>query len=124
MSALLEFLSRNSIEQCEPLPLVHTSAAYFLKQILREKKLSATPCSVFKGEDLLYFFVGRPAYKKEIELEARYWELPCCFILEYEVIGARHIYPFDTGAFVNGLYPNFVSLADLREYNVSTDILA
>ncbi len=121
MSLLLDFLSRNTIDQDKPLPLVHTCEAILLKKILREKALRTSKCNVFKGEDLLYFFVGRPAYKKESVLEPHYWELPTCVICEYNITGAKRIYPFDTGAFANGMYPNFISLAQMTDYDISAD---
>lgn len=121
MPALLDFLSRNTIDRDKALPLVHTCEAILLKKILRSKQLRTAPCNVFRGEQLLYFFVGRPAYKKEVALEPHYWELPVCFICEFGVAGSRRIFPFDTGAFANGSYPNFISIADMEDYNLSGD---
>jgi hypothetical protein len=44
-----------------------------------------------------------------------------CIILEYDLLNVRYIYPFDTGAFKAGAYPNFVNMMDLNDYNVSAD---
>jgi hypothetical protein len=121
MGALVEFLARNTIDKNLPLPLVHSCQAYFIKQIMASGQLKASPCNVFQGEDLLYFFVGRPAYKYELELQPKYWELPICFILQYDVSTAKRIYPFDTGAFKSGRLPKYVTIADLHEFDVSVD---
>ena len=78
--------------------------------------MRTSKCNVFKGEDLLYFFVGRPAYKKESVLEPHYWELPTCVICEYNITGAKRIYPFDTGAEVlkSGLFTEGPRRAEKR----------
>lgn len=78
--------------------------------------------SVF-DEHLNYFFVGRPAYKTEIDAEAKYWELPCCFILDLPVSRAKRIYPFDTGGYLSNppRYPRFITMIDLDEFLVKDD---
>ncbi|MGH7047383.1 MAG: hypothetical protein ACREE2_13465 [Stellaceae bacterium] len=117
MSALAKFLERNSAKLGKPLPLVHTTRAYFLKQILDRKKIDVIPCDVF-NEPLAYFFVGRPAYKWETAGEAAEWELPVCFVFEYDVADAKRIFPFDTGAF-KSKYPPYISMMDLDEFELS-----
>src|SRR5689334_7650680 len=100
MTPLDRFLQRNSIKPSQGLPLVHSSAAYTIRRILQNKEIVARQeCKVFRGEKLNYFFVGRPAYKKEYEVEGDYWELPACVILDYSSVPIKRIYPFDTGAF-------------------------
>jgi len=120
MSALYDFLQKN--RKANALPLVHTTEAYFLKKIIRTGKIEATPCSVFKGENLAYFFIGRPAYKKDVSGEAEYWELPVCFIFEYFNDSVKRIFPFDSGAFASkDRYPNFISIMDKDEFDVGAD---
>jgi hypothetical protein len=121
MNLLREFLSRNILDNAGSLPMVHTCESFHLKRILRDNKILSSPCNVFEGEDLTYFFVGRPAYKKELELEPRYWELPTCIICKYDVTDAHRIFPFDSGGFSHGKYPNFISMANLDDYEVSGD---
>lgn len=121
MSPLLKFLARNSIDKSKTLPLVHTCEAYFLKHIFQDKCIRTHPCDVFIGENLLYTFVGRPAYKKEISLEPEYWELPACLILEYDLHGSKYVFPFDTGAFDKNKYPSFVNMMKMMDYDVSSD---
>jgi hypothetical protein len=121
MGALYDFLQKNQIEKKQALPLVHTTEAYHLKRIAKTGAIIAAPCTVFKGEDLSYFFVGRPAFKKKIDQEAEYWELPICFIVEFNSFRPKRVYPFDSGAFKAGLYPNYLSMMDLAEFEVSSD---
>jgi hypothetical protein len=118
MSELAKFLTRNSAKIGKPLPLVHTTKAYFLKQILDEQKIDVTPCDIFK-EALNYFFVGRPAYKWETDGEAAEWELPVCFIFEYGISNAKRIFPFDSGAFERR-YPEYISMMELGKFDVSS----
>jgi hypothetical protein len=121
MSALHAFLQRSKITKANPLPLVHTTEAYFLKKIINSRKVLARPCSVFGGERLSYFFVGRAAYKKDMSDSTLYWEMPACVVLDFSVESARRIFPFDTGAFANRRYPNFVSMMNLSDYNTAND---
>lgn len=123
MTALLSFLKRNTIIVGEALPLVHSTDSLFIKGILSAKKIdSKNDCEVF-GEHLNYFFVGRPAYKREIGHEAEYWELPCCFVLNDISAKPKRIYPFDSGAFrsKSKLYPQFITMMNLDEFEISKD---
>lgn len=121
MSALYQFLQRNNITKANPLPLVHTTDSYFVKKIISSGKITPRPCNVFSGENLSYFFVGRAAYKKESGYDAEYWELPSCLVFEYFSSGVKRIFPFDSGAFSNKLYPNFIGMMDIEDYEVSID---
>lgn len=116
MSALAQFLKRNQISKAKPLPLVHTTESYFLKKIVESGTIKARPCNVFAGENLSYFFVGRAAYKRDLQQEAEYWELPTCIVFSYFVRGAKRIFPFDSGAFAAKRYPNFINMMDLGEF--------
>lgn len=41
--------------------------------------------------------------------EAQHWELPCCFIFDFSVVkDIKRVYPFDSGAFQDGLYPSYI----------------
>jgi hypothetical protein len=121
MTALLQFLKRNQITKAHPLPLVHTTEAYFLKKIIASGKIEARPCNVFRNEKLSYFFVGRAAYKRDLHQEAEYWELPTCIVFSFFVNGARRIYPFDSGAFRAKRYPRFVNMMNMDDFEVATD---
>jgi hypothetical protein len=93
----------------KPMPLFHTCDAYFLKSILGQRQISTTKCPVFKQEELLYLFYGRPAYKSSMKDNTDLNSLlPVTFILNYDKIGPlQRIFPFDTGAFKKGLYNDF-----------------
>jgi hypothetical protein len=88
---------------------------------MNANKLIATECTVFKPDKLSYFFVGRPAYKyKSTDDEAEYWELPCCFIFDFSVVtGIKRIFPFDSGAFRDGLFPPYINQIPLEHYESS-----
>lgn len=118
MSALAKFLARNSAKVGKSLPLVHTTKAYFLKKILDTQKIDVVQCDIF-NEPLAYFFVGRPAYKWETVGEAAEWELPVCFIFEYDIGRAKRIYPFDTGAFHSKYLP-YLTMINLDEFDITS----
>jgi hypothetical protein len=118
MGKLADFLMRNSASVGRPLPLVHTCQSYSLENIISSGKIKTHYCDVFQ-EDLNYFFVGRPAYKKDLDDEAAEWELPSCFVFSYDVSGAKRIYPFDTGAYKRGLFPSFIQMMNRDEFDVS-----
>lgn len=114
-----EFLARNSVQPAAPLPLVHTTAAYHLTAIRSSQEIRPQVCDVFAAP-LTYFFVGRPAYKVRIsDGEAEHWELPCCFIFEYEAIPRpTRVFPFDSGAFAKGRMPSYLSLMPRENFDV------
>lgn len=120
MSVLSEFLKRNQISSAQPLPMVHTTESYFLKKIIASGRIEARPCNVFRGENLSYFFVGRAAYKRELNQEAEYWELPSCVVFEYDG-SAKRIFPFDSGAFKGRRYPNFLNMMDLSDFDAGPE---
>lgn len=82
------------------LPLTHVTDGYSFRDIMADEALAPSPCRVF-GENLLYLFYGRPAYRTAAELEHNgsdaYW--PVCFVMEPHAASASRIYPFDSGAF-------------------------
>jgi hypothetical protein len=116
---LADFLNRMSNAPVQSLPLVHTTPAYNLRQIVEEKQLRATQCDVFTGEKLCYFFFGRPAYKWETEADATDWELPVCFVFEYDTSNVKRVFPFDSGGFRNGKLPKYLSMMPLEEFEIS-----
>lgn len=121
MSALFDFLQKNQIEKASALPAIHSTEAYFIKRFMATGAIEPSACKFFGGEKLSYFFVGRPAFKRPLAGEPDYWELPMCFIVDYKAIKRRRIFPFDSGAFKEGSYPNFISMMDLSEFAVERD---
>lgn len=119
--ALSTFLSRNSVGDVNTPPLIHTTRSYNIASIKDTNELSPTKCDVFE-EELLYLFVGRPAYKRDDpKSQAEYWELPCCFIFDH-LIGAefKRIYPFDSGAFEAKRYPEYIGLMPMKQFETNT----
>ena len=117
LSVLGDFLKRNSAVKGSPLPLVHTCQSYNLEGIMAASAISTRHCDVFK-EQLNYFFVGRPAYKKELSSEAAEWELPICFVFSYDISNAKRIFPFDSGAFERKIFPSFIQMMNRDSFDV------
>ncbi len=114
-----DFLSRKSVRPTKKLPLVHSTAAYHIKSIRNDNSIRPQYCDVFKA-DLSYFFVGRPAYKMVGETQAADWELPSCFIFEYEAVSKpTRIFPFDSGAFARGRMPSYIKMMKKESFEVS-----
>jgi len=93
------------------MPLLHSTSFQSFMNIIQSHVLSPTPCTVFEGEELLYLFYGRPAYRVSatVTSQGQFRHLPVCFILTPESIsGAKRIYPFDSGAFETGLFDQFL----------------
>jgi hypothetical protein len=83
--------------------LVHITHAGAASQILRldPPTLKATPCKVFDGQNLLYFFVLRPLYRlREGEVQQTLVShFPVAFVMAAKELGPpAHVAPFDTGA--------------------------
>jgi hypothetical protein len=117
--SLSRFLRRNTVSAVETLPYVHTTRSYNIASIKDTQSIDAKRCRHF-NEDLIYLFVGRPAYKRpSAGSAAEYWELPCCFIFD-EVADflVKRVYPFDSGAFRDGRYPEYIDFMDFREFEV------
>ena len=121
MTALFDFLQKNQIEKGNLLPAVHSTEAYFIKKFMKTGRIEPQSCKFFGGEKLSYFFLGRPAFKRTYDGEPDYWELPMCFIVQYEAIRRKRMFPFDTGAFKSGLYPEFISMMEVEEFEVQSD---
>jgi hypothetical protein len=119
--ALFEFLQKNQIEKSTALPAVHSTEAYFIKKFMASSRIEPSICKFFGGEKLSYFFVGRPAFKRNLDREPDYWELPICFIVDYRSIRRKRVFPFDSGAFKSGNYPSFISIMDLNEFALERD---
>ncbi len=87
------------------LPLTHVTKGLRAQDVIQAGRIEPTDCAVF-GSPLAYFFYGRPAYRYEagssVKLESA---CPFCFIFDPKLLKrARHIYPFDTGAFSARMY--------------------
>ncbi|WP_156385657.1 hypothetical protein [Devosia sp. Root685] len=88
---------------------MHTTDSYRFAEVLLSGELKPTPCAVF-GENLLYLFLGRPAYKTRKQSNDNLtFDLPVAIILNSNTdIGTpARVYPFDSGAFERGLYKTY-----------------
>jgi hypothetical protein len=121
MSTLSDFLLRPNVPAKGILPLVHTTRALHLRTICPSNKIIPARCDVFTGENLTYFFMGRPAYKYYSGGgEAEYWQLPCCFVFEFSSVQKiERIFPFDSGAFNGRLYPTYINEMELNNFEAS-----
>jgi len=90
------------------LPSTHITNAYNLPQILNSNILEPKNCGVF-GEDLSYFFYGRPSYRtRKDDSVALEHNLPIVFIVDTEKLQPlKRIFPFDSGAFDEGFYEGY-----------------
>jgi hypothetical protein len=64
-------------------------------------------CKIYPGEKLLYLFYGKPAYRpaNDGKTSLEMWRALITFVINPEAVKDIHrIFPFDSGAFVNGLY--------------------
>ncbi|WP_155904899.1 hypothetical protein [Methylopila sp. M107] len=100
-----KFVSRSSATYPD-LPIVHTTDLYTFRNIAdTDRTIKTKMCPVF-GEELLYFFYGRPAYRPHggvnpNSLSAFYLS---SFVINPGAIKPRRVYPFDTGAFAQGMF--------------------
>ena len=107
-----------------PTPIVHSTPARNVFDILENGRLKPMLCSVFR-ERLCYFFVGRPAYKWSTNGEASRWQLPFVLVMRRPgSAGIKRMYPFDTGAFAAGRLPDYLVGFDMENYGLGTDISA
>jgi hypothetical protein len=107
------------------LNLVHVTSAGFAKQILEDKQIVTRNCTVF-GKDLVYLFLCHAAYRRKdwADKSDNLSIFPAAFVIDPEKLSTPfHIYPFDTGAAVDGYYKN--AGADgvyLEDYALSQDL--
>ena len=82
------------------LPVLHTTTAFYLAEMVNTGYMIPGPCRVFTGENLLYFYYGKPTYRDELSESAIVAEAPVCIILSSDIISkSKRIFPFDSGAF-------------------------
>ena len=95
-----EFL-RGIAPTAKALHLTHCAGMNAAISIVERMAIERNHCSVY-GEDLLYLFYGRPAYKPvEVEEAGDMPELlPVCFVLDPSLLAsAVRVVPFDSGGF-------------------------
>lgn len=113
-----EFLERTNTPSLDPLPLVHSTKAQFFLDICGDMQLRPTPCNTYVGEDLLYCFVGRPAYKWRTERQAKTWQLPIVFVFDRpDGLPFKRAMPFDSGSFASRM-PDYVRSFPLSRFEL------
>jgi hypothetical protein len=120
---LADFLRPVQLTTSHILPIVHsTEAANVYSIISQDRLVPASGPDFFNGKHLLYFFVGRPAYKSpSSDTEAAYWECPLVFVLHGpDGVIPKSIYPFDTGAFLRKGLPSYISLFELERFSLGS----
>ena len=88
------------------LPFFHTTKGSRLRGIFTQKSIGISTCKVF-GEDLLYIFYGKPAYRVSggEKPTSDPGPFPVTFILKAEAaMPLKRLFPFDTGALANNIY--------------------
>lgn len=116
---LSEFLREQGTNFKTTLPIVHSSESKNLLRMLMEEKVAVTECDTFRGENLAYFFHGRPAYRR-YHARPKQWQLPFVLVLKSTCLMAmKRVFPFDSGAFFSGRLPDYLSEFDHAGYELS-----
>jgi hypothetical protein len=98
-------------QPCPRLPLVHSTDSYVLEDVLSAGAIAPQECNVFTGEALIYFFYGRPAFRPNLDAAPTGLKhyFPVCLLFKPDwTTRVKRIFPFDSGAFQNGLYGAFL----------------
>ena len=83
------------------LPIVDTTNALSLREMVELGEMTPQPCDVFAGEQLLYFFYGKPAYRLFTDYDSALTaEAPIALILSASIAAeTKRLFPFDSGGF-------------------------
>lgn len=99
--------------------LVHTANGEDFADIIETGRILPSECSVFHGEKLAYFFLGRPGYKTSVVSDASYWQLPAVFCFDkLDGIKPKRAFPFDSGALTKGRYKDIIGKIGLHEFEI------
>jgi hypothetical protein len=111
-----------------PLDLVHVTSVGAGREIISLGQIETRLCASFKSE-LVYLFLARPAFRLR-NGEAKSDQInrfPCVFVLHGDSLGDPpfHIYPFDTGAALDGRYGDIVDPhVPLEDYELEPNLQA
>ena len=97
--------------------LVHVTAVGLAREIIRAGQIETRVCKVL-GENLVYFFAMRPAYKlRDADKKNDILDFfPFVFLVSTKNLGAPyHVYPFDTGGALEGAFDEGASPAVFLE---------
>lgn len=120
---LKDFLATAQVPSDSKMPWLHTTQAHRAVDIIAEKKILTVPCDVFHGEELCYLFVGRPAYKYQLdEGETPFFVLPAVFVVRFQTDPQlKRVYPFDSGAFLKKRLPSYIATFTREMYELEPD---
>lgn len=108
------------------LPLFHTCEAYNFRNVLYEGHLHPIRQEKYGGDELLFFFYGKPSYRSGSMDEANKFHsaLPCCLIFnDQSVPGVKEVFPFDTGAFKAKIFAAFFNKAmKLEDFSLGNKV--
>ena len=107
------------------LPSMHKQDWYTAKLTLEDRKINPSPCPVFLGHSLVYYFYGKPSYFVANNIGARGDNIyyPVCYIIDTECIEIEKVFPFDSGAFAFDLFTGFIhKLMDINEFSIKPHI--
>src|SRR5262249_40288208 len=107
----LRTLVKDTVDTLPRLPLIHNTDSYTLEDVLADSKVSPHGCTVFTGEALVYLFYGRPAFRPNLDAEPTALKHYFPVFLIFKPTWAtkiRRVFPFDSGAFQNEFYRNYV----------------
>jgi hypothetical protein len=96
----------NEFPTAEPiLPLTHAAALSVFRTITSGDSITPKWCKRM-GEPVTYLFYGKPAYRTPATpSELLSWNIPIIFVIDPMIsLDIRRVVPFDSGAFVDGLY--------------------
>ena len=120
---LAEFLEQTNLEIANVPPWLHSTSSHNIWSILGSNKLLSTPCTLFKKDNLCYFFVGRPAYKTKDVDAPSVLQMPMVFVMRFQrppII--KRVFPFDSGAFHYNKLPSYITCFDLESFDISSDL--
>lgn len=119
---LKEFLETSNLAVAKEPPWVHSACSGHIWNFVNAGKILAFPCSVFSAEKLCYFFVGRPAYKRDDVLNPGDWELPMAFVMRFQSPPKiKRVFPFDSGAFHTNRFPSYMTMFKLERFDIAGD---
>ena len=112
-------------EELKTLPLTHKKNWRIAEKMLNNGTIPLESCDVFLGENVQYFFYGRPAYVVAQDTGNRRDHLyfPVCFLVDPTYVEITNIFPFDTGAFAEGFYDDYIDKTmDINGFQIAPTI--
>ncbi len=102
---------------------MHTANGEDFLSILNDQKIKTSNCKVFHAEKLVYFFLGRPAYKTSLVPDPSFWQLPAIFILRrHPELTPKRVFPFDSGGMAEERYQKVIGKIQLQNFQLSGEL--